>query len=478
MMSRSLFDPDKALGASVPDPVATSPSISAAAVPANPGPLRVTQVVELIRTTLEMRTPSPLRVVGQVSNLKPNNHWYFSLKDEQSILHCVAWSTAAKKFGFVPRDGDEVVATGHLSHYGPQGKTQLYVDNLQPVGAGALELKFRALCEQLRGLGYFDEARKKPLPLFPTCVAVITSRQGAALGDVLVTAAQRCKAIKIVVVDVRVQGDGAGDELARAINWVDRHRRDLGIDAVLVTRGGGSIEDLWAFNERVVASTPTQAAMRLIPSAVELCRHVKHLGHRLGVTLARLVHNRQQRSGRLGSDLDRIVKGRLMQQRARVERAVGRLHRLRPTTQLTQRSARLAVLRDRLHRAMSGALDQRQVIAWLRSESDQAFVRTLSRRRAMVNGRLERLAAMNPEAVLQRGYSITFDASGNAIRTVHAVKSGAAIRTRVSDGEFGSVVEDGPGRKARPARGQGCAAEDLAESTDGADQLDLFDRGR
>src|SRR5205814_2826347 len=110
-----------------------------------------------------------------------------------SVVCCVAWATAVRKFGFTPKDGDEVVAIGTVSHYGPQGRTQMYVDDLKPVGAGALELKFRALCEQLRGLGYFEEARKKPLPVFPRRIAVITSKTGAALTDVIVTASQRCK---------------------------------------------------------------------------------------------------------------------------------------------------------------------------------------------------------------------------------------------------------------------------------------------
>src|SRR4029450_492049 len=151
VMERLPFDPERAAGAVAP-PV--------------PQQLTVSQATDLIRTTLEQRLPSPLRVVGEVSNLKANNHWYFSLKDEQSVLSCVAWATAARKFAFAPKAGAQVLATGHVSHYGPQGRTRLYVNDLAPAGAGALEMRFRALCEELRGLGDFDEGRKQPPPAF------------------------------------------------------------------------------------------------------------------------------------------------------------------------------------------------------------------------------------------------------------------------------------------------------------------------
>ncbi|MHC4219664.1 MAG: exodeoxyribonuclease VII large subunit, partial [Planctomycetota bacterium] len=228
------FEPDLALGAETPP---EDPSRN----------LTVSEVSELVKSALEGHTPSPLRVIGQVSNLSSRGHWYFSLKDESAVLGCVAWASTARGFGFVPAEGDEVIATGHLSFYGPQGRTQLYVRGLEPVGAGALELRFRALCDELRKLGYFDEARKKPLPHLPRRVAVITSAAGAAVQDVIATAAGRLPAVGLVLIDVRVQGDGAAAEIAAAIRHADARRGELGLDAILVTRGGGSVEDLWAF---------------------------------------------------------------------------------------------------------------------------------------------------------------------------------------------------------------------------------------
>ena len=176
----------------------------------------------------------------------------------------MAWASSARRFGFTPKVGDQVVVTGHISHYPAQGRTQLYVSAMAPVGAGALEQRFQALCQTLRGLGYFDPETKQPLPLLPRRIAVITSASGAAVHDVIDTARRRSKAVGIVIVDVRVQGDGAADAVADAIGRVDADSARLGIDAILVTRGGGSVEDLWAFNERVVADAAHTCGLPLV----------------------------------------------------------------------------------------------------------------------------------------------------------------------------------------------------------------------
>ena len=216
------FDPERALGAEAPPE------------PEEKDHLSVTEVNELIKSVLEQGVPSPLTVIGEVSNLSCRNHWYFSLKDDDSVLPCVAWASSARTFGFVPEEGTEVLATGHVSHYGPQGRTQFYVRQLRPVGAGTLELRFRAMCEEPRRLGYFDVQRKRPLPRLPRRIAVITSRTSAAVHDVLATAARRCMAVGLVLVDVRVQGEGSAEQVAAAIRWADANGAALGIDAILV----------------------------------------------------------------------------------------------------------------------------------------------------------------------------------------------------------------------------------------------------
>lgn len=392
----SPFDPDRALGAQDAGPL-----FAAHGRPADH--ITVAEAAELIKRSLERHVPSPLRVIGQVSGLACRGHWYFSLKDESAVLRCVAWSSAARTFGFTPDEGTEVVATGHVSHYGPQGRTQLYVQALEPVGAGALELRFRAMCDELRGLGYFDEARKKPLPLLPGRIAVITSAAGAAVADVTATAAARLPAVGLLIVDTRVQGDGAAAQIARAIRWADANAAALRIDAILVTRGGGSPEDLWAFNEREVAdaafacrlplvaaighesdttvielvadvraATPTQAVMRLVPAGQELARQVDHLEQRLRF----LVRRRCEREG------ERLDPARL---RRAVATHVGRL------------GERVAAL-----------------------------------------GR--QLDGVSPQRVLSRGYSWTTRRDGTPVGSIDHVGAGDPIVTRVRDGSIDSTV--------------------------------------
>jgi exodeoxyribonuclease VII large subunit len=479
--------------------------------------LTVSQVADLIKTTLESRIPSPLRVIGEVSNLNAPGHWYFSLKDDAAVLSCVAWASAAAKFGFVPKDGDEVVATGYLSHYGPQGKTQLYVSMVQPLGAGALELRFRAMCEELRKLGYFDEARKRPLPVFPRRIAVITSASGAAVHDVVVTAAQRCKAVALLIVDVRVQGAGAAEDVARAIRWVDSQHARLRVDAILVTRGGGSIEDLWAFNERIVAdaahlcsiplvaaighesdttvielvadvraATPTQAAMRLVPSRDELLAEVGHVAQRLLTLVRRRMQHDRHRVELIGrhrllrgpamivreasaitlrttQTLQRSFLARLQRERAAIERLAARLGHLRPQDLAARRRQTLAVLTDRLTRALRHRVMMRPDMVQARRELAAAAARRLRLSQAGLYGASQRLEAIGPQRVLARGYSITMRKDGRLMRSIRDVRRGDGMITRVSDGEIESIV--GQSRPQPTGRGSG-----KTSST----QLDLF----
>lgn len=464
--------------------------------------LTVSELADLIKATLEQRIASPLRVVGQVSNLSAQNHWYFSLKDENAVVSCVAWASAAKKFGFVPRDGDEVLATGHVSHYPPQGRTQFYVSSLKPVGAGALQLRFEAMCQELRKLGYFDEARKRPLPAFPRRVAVITSAGGAAVHDVISTAGQRCRAVGLLVVDVRVQGEGAAEDVAAAIRRVDADHERLGVDAILVTRGGGSIEDLWAFNERVVAdaalachlplvaaighesdttvielvadlraATPTQAAMRLVPAASELHKQIDHLGDRLRFVTRRMVADSSHRLVSQHRQVRAGVRHLLATRRSRIEQLASRLARLQPAAIVSGRHERVAVLSDRLARAVRNCIRRRPLVDSIDEWLGLAFQRRLKHGREMIAALDRELMAVDPRQVLSRGYSYTTGADGRLVRRVADVRSGQVIRTHVADGSISSTVAGGSTRSAstkgrgRKSRGRGAGD---------ADQMDLF----
>ncbi len=459
-------------------------------------PLTVTQVCELVKRIISDRAPTPLRVVGEVSNFSERGHWYLSLKDEQnSILHCVVWATAVKKCAFTPERGQQVVASGKLDYYGPQGKLQLYVDDLQPVGQGALEIRFRQLCEELRALGYFSEERKRAMPAFPEHIAIVTSANGAALHDVIKTARHRWPGVKLSVIDVKVQGEGAAQQIARAVDALSKGYKALGIDAVILTRGGGSMEDLWAFNERVVAdavfrcavpiavgvghetdtsvaelvadlrcSTPTQAAARLVPDAESERHHVEQMTDRLGGALRRVAERMRVRLEHLASHrvfrrpTERFAQMRTelehLQRRlgAAAERRVGRERR-----RLDQSLHALAAIEPRARLRMA----RREI-----DSADAALRGALTRSMAKQTARLEALArqlqAVGPESVLQRGYSYTTDAAGGLLRSVTQTHAGQRIVTRLSDGHVESDVVGG--KPTAPEAPAGPAAPPVKKS--------------
>ncbi|MGE3180119.1 MAG: exodeoxyribonuclease VII large subunit [Phycisphaerae bacterium] len=236
---------------------------------------------ERVRAALGDSLPATVHVVGEIGDLSrpASGHLYFTLKDADSELRCVMWRSAAEKLKFKPEIGLSVVASGPVDVYVPRGTYQLNPRKLEPVGVGALELAFRQLREKLAAEGLFDARHKIALPAYPNRVAVITSPSGAALHDIIDTMRRRNACIEILLFPVRVQGTGAAEEIAHAIQNADRLRHDLQIDAIIVGRGGGSLEDLWAFNEEVVAR------------AVYACETpiVSAIGHEVDVSIADLV---------------------------------------------------------------------------------------------------------------------------------------------------------------------------------------------
>lgn len=486
---RPLFDPERAAGAPP----------GAQAAPEGERPLTVGQLCELIGQALQAGTPRSVRVVGEISGFTDRTHWYFSLKDASGVIGCVMFASAARGVGFRPANGQEVVATGRVEFYGKQGRTQVYVTRLEPVGAGALELAYRRLCEEIRALGWFEESRKRPVPAMARKVAVVTSRTGAALQDVLDTLRRRAPFVEVVFVDTRVQGEAAAPEVARAIDAVSRNAERLGIDALILTRGGGSMEDLWAFNEKVVAeaivrcrvpvvaaighetdttiaelvadlraATPTQAAMRASPDRAALAEQVDRAQARLRVGLQRYAAHERQRlravarhpffrdpSGALrgprerlatrGTRLRTALRERVGRDRLRVERLTVRLSRVRPEAVQAVRTARLAAAERRLAHAMAQSVAHRR-------EGLEALDRALR-----ISG---------PPSVLQRGYSITQRADGTVVVAPGDVRAGDRLRTRLKAGSVESVVE---GKAAKTAPRRRKRAE--------AGQFDLFGEG-
>ncbi|MBX2853119.1 MAG: exodeoxyribonuclease VII large subunit, partial [Phycisphaeraceae bacterium] len=393
-------------------------------------PMSVGSLLSQIKSAVNTQLPGKVRVVGELSNLSDRNHWFFSLKDGEAVIRCVMFASAARAVGFKARDGAEVVATGRVDVYPAQGSVQLYVDKLEQVGQGALEQRLRELINELKGEGYFDPEHKRPLPTMPTRIAVVTSRSAAALQDVINTAAKRWAGCELVLVDVRVQGDAAASQIADAINRLSTHGRDLGIDAILLTRGGGSIEDLWAFNERVVAdaiwdcnlpvvaaighetdvtvaelvadercATPTQAAMTLVPDKVMLQQQVDQSADRLTLALKRRAQHERQR-----------LRG------AERHPAMSRPERL-----VVQAGQSLDRLTRRLDRALPAVVaSHAPKLETLSRALPQAMTRRVSREREALEALARELDAVGPASVLGRGYTYTLGPDGDLLRSAEA----------------------------------------------------------
>ncbi|MEM1107522.1 MAG: exodeoxyribonuclease VII large subunit [Planctomycetota bacterium] len=405
-------------------------------------PWSVAELADQIKSALTRNLPRRVRVVGELSNLSDRNHWFFSLKDESATIRSVMFASAARGVGFPVRDGMEVVATGRVDFYDAQGSVQLYVDRLEPVGEGARELALRAMIEELRGLGYFDPEYKKPLPGVPRKIAVVTSRSAAALQDVIDTAGRRWAGCELVLVDVRVQGEDAAPQIAAALKYLSENGKSLGIDAVLLTRGGGSIEDLWAFNERIVADAVFDCVFPIVAA----------IGHETDTTVAELVAD-------LRCATPTQAAMTLVPDRAVLEQQVEQLAR-RMTLALQRRAevgrhrVDAAARHPLFHRPERLVDDARQRVGLL----EQHLVTALPRRVADDQKRLEAavrtLEAVSPTNVLKRGYSYTLDGDGKLLRRSADAKPGSTITTVLADGKVSSTVDGGDGESpaAKPVR--------------------------
>jgi exodeoxyribonuclease VII large subunit len=310
-------------------------------------------VNELVRGVLARHIPSTLHVLGEIGDFsRPNSgHLYFSLKDAHSELRCVMWRSTAAKLKFALEPGMEVIATGGLEVYTPRGTYQLIVRKLEPRGVGALEVAFRQLKERLEREGLFDPRRKKPLPRIPERIAVVTSPTGAAIRDILQTLTTRFPAVEIIVFPVRVQGEKAAGEIAAAIGQLNRHAPALGgIDAMIVGRGGGSLEDLWAFNEEIVARAIAASRIPVV-SAV---------GHEVDVSISDLVADVRAATPTAAAELIAPRSADLLEQ---LKRQVARTPRAaRHTLELARSRLEALRVRDWLARPLSRVRECGQLV--------------------------------------------------------------------------------------------------------------------
>lgn len=499
------------VGKAAPPPMAdlTDEFVDAVAPPAVPGdvPLTVSDLLLLVKDALAAGLPRRISVVGEISNLKrqSSGHLYFCLKDGRGQISCVMFRSAAGRLKFDPQDGLEVVADGRVDIYDMHGKLQVYVESLAPKGAGALELAFRQLVARLQAEGLFDPAHKKPIPPYPQTIAVITSPTGAAVRDIARTLRRRWPAAEVYLLPVKVQGDGAAEEIARALRLASANAKRYGFDVLILARGGGSLEDLWCFNEEVVARaihaccipvisgvghetdttiadlvadlrapTPTGAAELATPDAADLRRHLAqltaHLRRRAEHTFAegrsalRLVEraeffrnpiHRVQTLEQHADELATRLRSALIQCHARSrERADALAGSLR--WQLGALAKRAG---DRLGRAtarLAGA-NPMQTVRVRRCDVDlnERQLRTLTRALvARLSERLERdervLEAMSYRSVLRRGYSVTRTGEGAIVRAPADAPPGTPLRTELAEGEVRSTVDGAAEAAATP----------------------------
>lgn len=423
------------------------------------------------RAVLEGHFPL-LWVEGEISNLaRPRSgHIYFSLKDEFAQVRCAMFRMRVGNLRFTPKDGMQVMARVRIGLYEPRGDFQLQVEHMEESGDGALRRAFEALKQRLDQEGLFEAARKRPLPAIPKCIGVVTSPSGAAIRDILTVLRRRFPAIPVVIYPTAVQGEGAANEIAAQIQLAGRRSE---CDVLIVGRGGGSLEDLWAFNEEVVAraiyasplpvisavghevdvtisdfvadlraATPSAAAELLSPDRVEWLETLQRIENRLGRTLQQQFKQQQQRLIWLKKRL-RDPAQQLQQRSQRLDELELRLAKAQ-TNRLHHLQARLRTGDARLqrHNPLLRLQQLRQTEQQLSLRLRQSWQQRLKQLQLRLAGQVGALEAISPLATLNRGYAIVQDEQNRVIRDSRELKQGDRVRTRLHHGELLCRVEE------------------------------------
>ena len=394
-------------------------------------------------------------VRGELSNYKiyPSGHHYFTLKDAESSLKCVMFRSAAGKLRFRPESGMGVTAWGRISVYPRDGAYQLYCEALMPEGFGDLQMAYEQLKAKLEKEGLFDRSHKKPIPRYPERIAVITSSAGAAMHDIIRVLRRRWPMGKIMLLPVRVQGVEAPGEIAAALRYASEHKV---ADVVITGRGGGSIEDLWAFNDERVAraiydceipvisavghepdvtiadfvadlraATPSNAAELAAPDVTELMQAIDSAMRRLENSMAKRISGSREA-------LEALSSRRVLQS---------------ATGFIEQRRSQVETLRVRLEAASGFASKSRSQLDNLASRLDSALDAAMTRKKNEYLRAAAKLDALSPLKVLSRGYAIAMDEDGRAVKDSSGVRAGDKLTVRLASGALGCRVEDVYGKQ-------------------------------
>jgi len=406
----------------------------------------VSQVNLLIKQILENNLPGRLTIAGEITNwsVAASGHAYFSLKDENALLPCAMWKGRFVRVKFMPKNGAAVLATGYIDVYSPHGKYQFIVDKLEPTGKGVLRLAFEQMYEKLRAEGLFRDEYKKVLPAYPERIGILTSESGAAIEDIKDSIWNRWPCVRLFLYPVPVQGEGAAEKIAAALRDVNKRNRELKLDILIVGRGGGSMEDLWAFNEEILAraifdskipvisavgheidttiadlvadaraSTPTKAGVTAVPDIQEVLEQLARLQERAESKVKLLVHNAEQLSDELWIRLTGSVKQVLAKSRIRLYAIDEQIRKIEPHRLLGKKTVDLNNLKNRTNTAIQKIINkcEMQLIA-----------------------QKNLLEGLNPKSVLQRGYSITTNKkTGLLVKNLEDVQITDYIITELAD---------------------------------------------
>ena len=391
----------------------------------------VTELNEYVKALI-YNTPAlaDISVKGEISNFKNHyatGHYYFSLKDEGGVVNAVMFRSSAAKLRFMPEDGMKVIVRGRVSAFVRTGQYQIYAESMEPDGVGALYIAFEQLKKKLEAEGLFGEQRKKPLPKIPTRVGIITSATGAAVRDMINISGRRFPYAKLILYPSLVQGP---DAPAQLISGVEYFNKTKSADVIIIGRGGGSIEDLWAFNDEGLARTIAASAIPVI-SAV---------GHETDFTICDFVADRRAPTPSAAAEIALPEQGEL---KRKIENIITReqtvlLSKIEARRQALERFAKSGALT----RPMNFVDDKRMAVSQMSERlmrSEAYVIETGKHDLAAVSGKLN---ALNPLAVISRGYSAVFADDGSVVKSTAQVKIGGKVRFRTSDGTVGATVDD------------------------------------
>jgi exodeoxyribonuclease VII large subunit len=363
-------------------------------------------------------------VKGEISNFKHHysGHIYLTLKDEGGVLKAVMFKSSALGLTFTPSDGMKVMARGRVSVYEAGGAYQLYIEEMIPDGVGELYIAYEKLKKKLESEGLFDESHKKPIPKFPAAVGVATATTGAAVRDIINVITRRCPMTKIIIFPTQVQGAGAAQSVVRAIEYFNTAKN---VDTIIAGRGGGSIEDLWAFNEEITARAIYASKIPII-SAV---------GHETDFTIADFVADLRAPTPSAAAEIAvpsaLELRSKLKTDSSRISGAI--------LKQLSQRRLKLSGLR--LKKPSERIQENSQRLDNMVKRMEQSFRLRIAEKRRVIGTIAGKVDAMSPLKVLSRGYSIPVDINGSVIRSVNDMKSGKEFILKMTDGETECIVK-------------------------------------